>query len=278
MLHQFLRVLQEYLERGINGTDCLNLHGFISNKGVHMLGLELLVIKEINTRGVSVCLKPSVPELITPTLASEIRHFQNSLAEKYYLSPWEDDFYIIWYSQRGHGTSWNGIDFKYILNAIRSNKEFAFELYIREVFDLLFLNYVGLGLPVVNCSIVDRVVTGISQEFFFLNKINFIKSYPADILGTKISPVNYNDISSNLIFPKFIYHDNHFYKFSYFDIKTMRDLIKGTESNLFNDEKLESIRHVFEEIKNETITKVYHLASTNMQLLKRMAETQLIKT
>ena len=194
-----------------------------------MSGLELLVIKQINAHGVSVCLKPSTPELITPTLTSEIRHFQNSLAEKYYLSPWEENFYVIWYSQRGHSACERGLDYNFILNAIKSHKEFAFELYIRELFDLLFLNYVGLGLPIVNCSIIDRTITGLSQEFFFVNRVNFIKSYPSDILGTKISAVDFPDISSNLIFPEFIYQNNHFYRFSFYDIQAMRYLMEAAK-------------------------------------------------
>lgn len=132
-----------------------------------MKGLELLVIKEVNAYGVSICLKPCLPEVITPTLANEIRHFQDSLAEHYFSSPWDGYFYVIWYSHRGHGLCSRGLDFGYILDTIVNHKEQALEVYIRNLFDLMFLNYIGLGLPVINCSIVDRAVTGISQEFFF---------------------------------------------------------------------------------------------------------------
>lgn len=239
-----------------------------------MLGLELLVIKEINSHGISVCLKPCMPEVITPTLASEIRHLQNSLVEQYISSPWEGYFYVIWYSHRGHGTCGRGLDFNYILESIYSNREIKFEAYIKDLFDLLFLNYVGLGLPLINCSIVDRVISGISQEFFFLNKINFIKSYSADILGTKISPVNFFDVANNLVFPKTIYQNNLFYKFCYFDLKSMRNLIANTSANAIDEDNLEHIRHIFDDMRDQTITEIYKLASTNLKLLERVAKMQ----
>ena len=250
------------------------LTGVISGKGVHMSGLELFVVKQLKSRGVFVCLKPNIPELITPSLTSEIRRFQNSLAEKYYVSPWEDNFYIVWYSQRGHGVCERGIDYNYIFNAIKAHQEVAFELYIRELFDVLFLNYVGLGLPIVNCSIIDRDITGLSQEFFFLNRVNFIKGYSPDILATKITVVNFQDVSTNLIFPNSVYQQNHFYKFSYYDIQSMRHLIEETDGIIVDERELEKIKRVFDEIKNNTINQIYQLASNDMHLLQRMAKMQ----
>ncbi|KTC84225.1 hypothetical protein [Legionella brunensis] len=240
-----------------------------------MLGLELLVIKEINSMGVSVCLKPCLAEVITPTLASEIRNFQNSLLEKYFSSPWEGYFYVIWYSHRGHGNRGRGLDFNYILNSILNNRETAFESYIKDLFDLLFFNYIGLGLPVINCSIVDRSITGISQEFFLLNQINFIKRPPQYALEEKIHAVDLQEVANrHLVFPEYIYQNNAFYKFSYFNLKEMRSLIGKTDTLSLDEESVEKVRLVFDDLKNETISTIYNIASTNLKLLQRIAKMQ----
>ncbi|MDI9819165.1 MULTISPECIES: hypothetical protein [unclassified Legionella] len=240
-----------------------------------MLGLELLVTREINSLGVSVCLKPSAPEVITPTLVKELRRFQNSLVDKYFSSPWENYFYVVWYSHRDHGICGRGLDFNYILNAILNHKEADFESYIRDVFDLLFLNYIGLGLPLINCSIVDREVTGISQEFFFLNRINFIKNYSQDVLATEISPVEVTDISNRLVFPSSIYQRNLYYKFCYFDLNSMRRLIAKTHLNPLNEDFIENIKSIFNNMQYETVNEIYNLASKNLKVLKRLAKKQL---
>lgn len=239
-----------------------------------MIGLELLVIKEINSLGFSVCLKPCLPEVITPTLASEIRNFQNSLLEKYFSSPWEGYFYVIWYSHRGHGFRGRGLDFNYIVDTISHNKESEFENYIKDVFDLLFFNHIGLGLPLINCSIVDREITGISQEFFYLNKINFIKKYEPNGMEKTICPVVWKDVASNLIFPHFLYDNNQFYQFSMFNLKEMRKLIGNAEPSALDEEAIEKIKILFDEMRDETIKEIYNLASTKIKLLQRIAKIQ----
>ncbi|WP_094090453.1 hypothetical protein [Legionella clemsonensis] len=237
--------------------------------------LELLVIKEINSKGVSVCLKPRLAEVITPTLTNEIRNLQNSIVDKYLSSPWEGYFYVIWYSHRGHGHCGRGLDFNFILSTILSGKEVAFETYIKNLFDLLFLNYIGLGLPVVNCSIIDRDIRGISQEFFFLNQINFIKNATQTSVEDKILSVNLQDISNRQVFPKFLYENNRFYRFSNINLKAMRRLIANTEMPSLDEALIERIKLIFDEIKNETISEIYNLASTNLKLLQRIAQMQM---
>ncbi|WED43763.1 hypothetical protein [Legionella cardiaca] len=241
------------------------------------MGLELLVIKEINSMGVCVCLKPYLSEVITPTLTKEIRNFQNTLLEKYFSSAsWEGYFYVIWYSHRGYGHQGRGLDFNFILNSIVNNKEAAFEAYINDLFEVLFLNNIGLGLPLVNCSIIDRAISGISQEFFFLNHINFIKSTSQNNLEEKIHSVELKEITNNLIFPQFIYSNNQFYRFSSFNLKEMRKLIGNTNTSFLDEKSIEKIRIIFDEIKNETIQKIYNIASTNLKLLHRLAKIQTI--
>lgn len=245
----------------------------VSGIGVHML--ELLVIKEINSKGVSVCLKPRLAEVITPTLANEIRNLQNSIVDKYLSSPWEGYFYVIWYSHRGHGHCGRGLDFNYILSTILNGKEVAFETYIKNLFDMLFLNYIGLGLPVINCSIVDRSIRGISQEFFFLNQINFIKNTNSSAVADEIFSVDLHDISNRQVFPAFLYQSNRFYRFASINLNEMRRLIAKTEMPLLDEAAIEKIKLIFEDIKNETISEIYNLASTNLKLLKRIAQMQM---
>ncbi len=131
----------------------LNLEMFVSSCGTHH-------------QMMSVCLKPKIPFVLTPSLAHEIRIFQNKLAEKYYRSPWESAIYVCWHLYAGK-IKWKGFDFNYILDVIKNNNNSALVRYIDEVFDLLFLNYVSLDIPLINCSIVNRPVQGISQDFFF---------------------------------------------------------------------------------------------------------------
>lgn len=239
-----------------------------------MRGLELLIVKEMNTHGVSVCLKPCLPEVITPTLVNEIRLFQNSLAAQYYSSPWEGYFYVIWYSHRGHGICGRGLDFNYILQAINTNKESALEDYVRDLFDLLFLNYVGLGLPIVNCSIVDRKLTGISQEFFFLNKINFIKSVSSNETKETVFPVEFNELANNPAFPLTLYQNNLFYKFCSFDLKMMKKYIGDLSLPPFDPQNLDLTRLIFDEMEEKTLTGIYRIATTNIKLLERFAKRQ----
>ncbi|CEK11263.1 hypothetical protein [Legionella hackeliae] len=237
--------------------------------------LELLVIREINSKGVSVCLKPSLAEVITPTLAREIRNLQNSIVEKYLTTPWEGYFYVIWYSHRGHGNCGRGLDFNYILNTILNGKEVAFESYIKDLFELLFLNYIGLGLPVVNCSIIDRDISGISQEFFFLNQINFIKKSSESTLENQVISVDLHEISTHQVFPKFLYQNNQFYKFSNINLKEMRKLIAGTEMRSLDEASIEEIRRIFDALQHETISEIYNMASNKLKLLKRLAKMQM---
>ena len=75
-----------------------------------MLNLELLAIRQIGANGMSVCLKPKIPVVITPGLVNEIRQLQNSLAERYLSNKLNDYFYIVWFLEDRRGLNWQGLD------------------------------------------------------------------------------------------------------------------------------------------------------------------------
>ncbi|KTD66292.1 hypothetical protein [Legionella spiritensis] len=239
-----------------------------------MKHVELLVIEETQLHGVRVCLKPCSPEVLTHSLIKDIRDLQNSLVDRYLTSPWEGCFYVIWYSHRNHGTRGRGLDFNFIFDSIIHRKENEFENYICMVFDLLFLNYIGLGIPLLNCSIVDRKITGISQEFFLLNQINFLRKDALDKSDDAFHEVHLPEISNNFVFPEDIYKRNSFYTFYNYDLNLMQHLISETGVRIIGGNELEEIKQIFETIKNETITQIYNMASKNTKVLERLAHIQ----
>ncbi|STX50438.1 Uncharacterised protein [Legionella busanensis] len=235
-----------------------------------MKNLELLVVEDNQRNGMRVCLKPRVPEVLTPTLINQICDLQKMLIDRYLSSPWDGYYYVIWYYHKNHGKSGRGLDFNFIWNALRQHKDNDFESYICNVFDLLFLNNVGLGLPVINCSITDRAITGISQEFFILNQINFMQ---ADSTNS-IAQVYLNDIAKNLVFPKYVYEKNLFYIFNHYDFNSMRKLISQFKSEIPDKNKLEQIRLTFNKMKDNTIKEIYNIAVNKTKLLARLASIQ----
>ena len=166
-----------------------------------MLNLELLAVREIGVNGMSVCLKPRIPVVITPGLVNDIRQLQNSLAEKYLSNTLSEDFYVIWFLEDRRGLNWHGWDFNFIVHCLKKNEDTKLENYICGVFDLIFLNRIGLGFPVINCSIVSRSLTGLSKEFFYLNKICFIHN--SNSAGIQKVPV-LNELDPFLIRKKII--------------------------------------------------------------------------
>lgn len=238
--------------------------------------LELLVMTERNTKGMRVCLKPNSPTVLTPTLINSLRNLQNTLAEKYISSPWEGHFYVIWYSHKNYGNQGRGLDFNYIFETLSARKEVDFEKYISKVFDLLFLNYISLGLPLINCSIIDRKITGISQEFFLLNQISFVRNNSLKNTSKKIVKSHFSDIANNLVFPKHIYQKNLFYHFSSCNLEAMKTCITGADIQLIQEYEFENIKEVFDCLENETIKQIYMIASKNIKLLQRLGNVQTV--
>lgn len=235
-----------------------------------MKNLELLVVEDNQKNGMRVCLKPSAPEVLTPTLINQICDLQKMLIDRYLSSPWDGYYYVIWYYHKNHGKSGRGLDFNFIWNTLRQHKDNDFESYINNIFDLLFLNNVGLGLPIINCSITDRAITGISQEFFILNQINFMKTDST----SSITQVYLNDIAKNIVFPEYIYENNLFYLFNTYDFNSMCKLISQFKTDIPDKDKLERIRSTFNKMKDDTINEIYNIAFNKTKLLARLASIQ----
>lgn len=243
-----------------------------------MSGLELFVYRgENNPQVMSVCLKPKIPFVLTPSLAHEIRTFQNKLVEKYYKSPWQSVAYIFWHLYAGN-IKWKGFDFKYIYDALNSRNNSLLERYLDEVFDLLFLNYVSLDIPVINCSIVNRKVRGISQDFFFVNQINFIKSQQFTNLRTDREPsirlLDIDKYKKKLSFPKTIYARNMYYEYQHMNLSDIGDIVGSYLYEPIPLNELEKSKRIFEDLKETTLATLYHMASKNFKLIERLAHLQ----
>lgn len=223
---------------------------------------ELLIMKELGAQGIRICLKPSCPNVITPSLINEIRDFQDSLANQYFSCPWEGCLYIFWYYHRRHGMAKRGLDFNYILQCIQKHQESKLEAYIANMFNLLFLNYIGLGLPIINCSIVGKKISGIFQDFFYLNRVNFIKKFEVNPDSTESSRINVFDVANQLLFHETIYQNNIYYHCPSFDLNQMKQIIENTKLNLFDNDKIKDLSACFEEQGRLTWKKYMSLPQT----------------
>ena len=241
-----------------------------------MSGLELFVASSgIEHQMISVCLKPKIPFVLTSTLAHEIRIFQNKLAEKYYRSPWESPMYVCWHLHAGK-IKWKGLDFNFILNMLKSNNNADLLRYIDEVFDLLFLNYVSLGVPIINCSILNRPTRGISQDFFFLNQLNFIKN-PKNGNHTpskNIVQIDIDTYTKKLSFPRTIYARNTYYEFHIMNISLMNKVLDSYTFKAISKSDLPEIQLIFDKLKDSTMNTIFQMASSNLKLIERLAYLQ----
>lgn len=239
--------------------------------------LELLVARELSSNGMSICLKPRIPFVITPTLAHEVRILQNTIAEDYYKKPWDDIFYVVWHLYSGRIT-WRGFDFNFIHETLIHNHDRVFENYVQEVFDLLYINYVGFGLPLINCSILDRTVKGISQEFFMLNRINFIKNAMpmplSEATNNSVLPMSIEEDFSHLAFPLDVYRRNRYYSVSHRNLFLMQSIIEGIKYKALTEEELINTKVTFEDLKTETFNAFYEMRANNPKMLERLAKIQ----
>nr|HAT8715221.1 hypothetical protein [Legionella jordanis] len=221
-----------------------------------MSTLELLRIREINRNGMGICLRPKARLVLTATLIDEIRRIQNRVVEEYFKNPWEGNFYLIWYLDNGvNSFSKDGFDYHFIRRAFKAHREKDVENYIEKIFDILFLNYVGLALPLINCSIVNKTTAGIFREFFLLNKICFL--FNKTMSQGEIRSFTVNTEFKNLIFNERIYQSNSFFYFDALRLGRMRKAIQSVKPESLSRQQIECIENEFNQTKKEFLIKVY---------------------
>lgn len=235
-----------------------------------MQSTELLILKELNSNGMGICLRPKLQPVITVSLTKEIRNLQDSIAEKYYQSPWDDYFYLVWYLDNSLKTPWVGFDFKFIDQAFKTHQESEAEIYIERIFDIIFLNYIGMGLPLINCSIINKDVTSLSREFFFLNTISFINCKDK----TPFIPLSICNEFRRLTFNEAIYQNNHYFYFNALRFGTMRRIIQSVEKKHLSDEEIKRIKQEFDAVKQQTIARIYDIARHRRALFSWLANRQ----
>jgi hypothetical protein len=237
-----------------------------------MNNIELLVIQDTDYKGMAVCLKPKTAFVITESITHEIRNLQDYIANNYYKNLWNESCYVIWYLHTGK-IPWRGIDYSFIYNSLIEHKERKMESYITELFDLLFINHTGLGLPIINCSIITRPLTGLSQDFFLLNRINFIKNNSlSSTAGYEI--MSFNQLKKKLYFPEILYSTNIFYSYNKFNSLKVQKILSELNYEPINKDKQVQIKEIFDKIKIKILHDIYELATTNMKLFERLARKQ----
>lgn len=232
-----------------------------------MLKLELLTTHDDSSNGMTVCLKPRIKAVITPGLVEEIRRLQNSLAERYLSNKLRDNFYVIWHLENREGLCYRGLDFDFILNCIKNDKNTQLEDYIEGIYNLIFLNHIGLGFPIINCSIVSRTLSGLSREFFFINKLCFIHNDRE----TGIRETTITNGKNQLLLNKDIYNKNRYFYFDFIRTEKMRDIIQETNSSPLDQDEIISLKNQFENLKKSTLSRLYASAAQNLKTIERMA-------
>lgn len=232
-----------------------------------MVKLDLIVTQDENNNGMCVCLRPKTSVLLSPTLVHQLRELQNSLADKILSNSLDHYYYVIWYLEHINKRSWNGLAYNFIVNCIKNNSEKQFENYIDEVFNFIFLNYIGLGLPVINCSIITHDMTGISKDFFLLNKLCFI--YDSKAHG--INKINLQKELPKLVFDHDLYDKNTYFSYKHRQIDKIRTIIEEINYEIPSAEEIVAIKKQFDRLKDETIETIYSLASRDIKILERLA-------
>lgn len=224
----------------------------------NMAGVEVLIIRDNERNGMGVHLKPKTNLSLTRTLIDELRRIQNSLAEEYYRHPWQKYLYVVWYIDKKQIFSNKSLDFAFIYNAFKSHREHEVDEYIGKIFDVLFLNYIGLALPIINCSILNKNITGLFREFFMLNQVNFLSNqllHSGEIKDFSIM----NDLKS-LHFNKNIYDKNSFFYYKTLNLDKMRDIIESIIPNSFSQKQITVIKAYFDAAKLKTLRRLYAMA------------------
>lgn len=240
-----------------------------------MPNMDLLVLRDVVANGAAVCLKPHRVDALTPNLVIEMRRVQDLLAERYMTNPWEGLYYLVWYLDKAKPVGKMGIDYNYVNDCMRDAKERSLQDYLEKLFDLLYLNYIGLGLPVVNCSLVDRTVGGITREFFYLNRLNFVRVSKCSLIQpNSIMRVDNQEIVNNSKFPKFVYDRNQYYQYQHFALKSFHDAISDANIEPFAEADIYEIRKVFDDICQETLQELINSYAVKPKLLERLARQQ----
>lgn len=120
-----------------------------------------------------------------------------------------------------------------------------------------------------------------SQEFFWLNQINFIKeSIPHAQLSNK-NICQINDLAQRGdkkgCFPDNIYRRNLFYHFHKVNYSEMKNIINDAPFEALSYEELEKTQLVFESMKKNTLVEIYSLASKSPNLFERMSRLQMFE-
>lgn len=244
-----------------------------------MQHVELLAIEDNESSGMAVCLKPSIPFVITHSLVNEIRKLQNKIVEGYFQSPWEGVYCLFWYLHSGK-IPWKGLDFNYIHQCLINNRESEFEKYLENLFSVLFINYVGLDIPLVSCSIISRKLNGASLDFFYLNRINLIKHHQYNGFDcTDFSNISFKEFDCRHeikrgAFPEELYLRNNYYTVNSFDLTGLREILDTHDFTPLDLDEKNRIKRIFEQTRDNTIEKIYHLATKNIRFLERLARSQ----
>lgn len=232
-----------------------------------MLKLDLIVTKDENNNGMCVCLRPQTSVLLSPKLVHELRELQNSLADKILSNSLDHYYYVIWYLEHINKRCWSGLAYNFIVDCIKNRSEIEFEKYIDEVFNFIFLNYIGLGLPVINCSIITHDLTGISKDFFLLNKLCFIH----DSNAHGINQIDVKKQVSKLVFDPALYEKNSYFCYESMQIDKIRTIIEKAHYEIPSSQEIIAIKKQFDRLKDETIETIYSLASKDIRILERLA-------
>ncbi len=239
-----------------------------------MKHVEMLVIKQDKENGYLVLLKPKKPYLFTPTLVSEISDFQDCIINQYLSKSLDDMLYILWCFQPGCITL-KGLDFEYIYDKFKDGKLNDIDAYISKMFDVLFRNYIGFGLPVINISLVERPSVGFAREFFLMNQVNFISNRIVDptklIEKTHIQPLNFKSSFGRLYFPKRLYKKNKFYKYQHRDLDAMKMRISNFDFQYQNATIQNGTKATFDEKKGEMLEKIFRMGSDDIDSIKRLS-------
>ncbi|BCA94169.1 hypothetical protein TUM19329_05300 [Legionella antarctica] len=235
-----------------------------------MIDLELLALHEIDRNGMSVHLKPNTTAMMTPKLVDEIRALQDSLAKKY-MNQSFDNYYVIWYLNKNINFSCCGLDFRFVHDCFKYNKEHDLEHYIDRIFNIIFLNYIGLGLPIINCSILTKYLSGLSKEFFLMSKICFI--YQRKYKG--LSKIEICNEIANLTFKKEHYCKNDYYFYNPIHIGQMKEIIENTVYEIPTKLTIEAAKIEFDAFKELMLLRLYKIASRDIKILDRFARNDI---
>ena len=238
---------------------------------------QLLVTKQNTDNGLIVYLKPKTSYVMAPLLIQEIRSFQNQLVNDYYSNPWDHILYIIWSYHPGKITL-KGLDFSFIYSCLEKGDRDSVINYLNDTFELLFLNYIGLDLPIINCSIIERPFSGCGREFFFMNQINFIKNnhfqHSSDDKDSNLERIDIKSAIKKNYFPDSIYEDNVYYTFLRKNLEKMKTIISDFEFKKRSPEELNNKKKIFDMKRDEALNKIVSAYDKNNNIIKRFSDLQ----